>query len=113
MSVFEKIKAEVDFKTGVTRLYSYLRISRTGKNYRMKFPFHDDGDPSFVLYSRGGFCFGCGWSGDLISFVAAVECCSPLDAARKIAQAFNIPMDRPPTSRGLPGRTRRSGTGCT
>lgn len=32
-------------------------------------PFHDDHDPSFSIKSNYGYCFGCGWRGDVIAFV--------------------------------------------
>jgi DNA primase len=37
-------------------------------------PFHDDRDPSFVVYppTRSFYCFGCGKHGDVVNFVMAI-----------------------------------------
>jgi DNA primase len=53
-------------------------------------PLHDDKSPSFSLYRERFKCFGCGWSGDAVDLVAALEHLKPLDAAREIARSFGL-----------------------
>ena len=60
-------------------------------------PFHQERTPSFHVYPDGFRCYGCGAAGDAVGLVARLEGLKPLDAARRIAAAFNIPTDRPPT----------------
>lgn len=55
-------------------------------------PFHDDRHPSFAIYPDGGHCFACGWHGDGVDLVGALRNLPPLDAARLIAEEFNIPI---------------------
>lgn len=46
------------------------RIRKTGKNYSALCPFHEDKQPSFILYpdSNSYYCFGCHKHGDVITF---------------------------------------------
>jgi len=36
-------------------------------------PFHPDRDPSFSVKGNRGYCFGCGWRGDIVDFVMAFK----------------------------------------
>ncbi len=49
-----------------------LAVKRVGKYYRALCPFHDDTEPSLVLYPETGtfFCFGCRKTGDAIHYMA-------------------------------------------
>ena len=60
-------------------------------------PFHGDREPSFKVYQDGGHCYGCGWHGDGVDLVAGLQNISKVEAARRIARVFNIPVDRAPT----------------
>ena len=53
----------------------YLEMRASGRNWIAHCPFHDDRQPSFVLYeeSQRFYCFGCGASGDVIAFLMKVE----------------------------------------
>ena len=35
--------------------------------------FHNDRRPSLKVYEKNAYCFSCGWSGDIFSFVQEVE----------------------------------------
>lgn len=60
-------------------------------------PFHNEKTPSFQVYDDCGHCFGCGWHGDGIDFLAKLKGLKPIDAARIIAERFGLAVDRPPT----------------
>jgi len=60
-------------------------------------PFHSEKTASFHVHDNCGHCFGCGWHGDGVDFVAKLEELKPLEAAHLIAQRFNLPIDRAPT----------------
>ena len=63
--------------------------------------FHDDDNPSFQVNSNYGYCYGCGWRGDIIAYVSERENIRPIDAAISIAHKFNLPVDWPPTQHEL------------
>ena len=57
-------------------------------------PFHDDKDPSLQLHDEYFHCFGCGASGDVITFVARLFQISNKEAAEKLAEDFGVSFDR-------------------
>lgn len=56
---------------------TYLQLRKTGKSYIGICPFHEEKTPSFVVSAdRQRFhCFGCGTSGDVISFIQKLKKC--------------------------------------
>ena len=48
-------------------------------------PFHNEKTPSFWVKNGRGYCFGCGWSGDIIDFVQARENMTLPEAVRYLA----------------------------
>ena len=52
-------------------------------------PFHDDRHPSMKIDERF-YCFGCHTTGDVIDFTARLFSLSLYDAAKKLANDFNI-----------------------
>lgn len=56
-------------------------------------PFHREKTPSFHLYRQRGRCFGCGWRGDAVDLVAALEGVGPLEAAKRINGALGLDLD--------------------
>ena len=55
-------------------------------------PFHGEKTPSFNIYTENDsfYCFGCGASGDVISFIMRAENLDYLDAVRFLAQRAGI-----------------------
>jgi DNA primase len=53
----------------------YVRLRPSGLSWRGRCLFHDDHDPSLMVYPEGGAfrCYGCGRHGDAIDFLMAVE----------------------------------------
>ena len=65
----QKIKNQVDI---VSYIQSRgVKLTKKNKQYIGLCPFHDDHKPSLVVYpeSNRWRCFGCGESGDVITFV--------------------------------------------
>ena len=54
---------------------SYIKLERTGANYKARCPFHNEKTPSFFVSGTRNsyYCFGCGAKGDIFSFVQAYE----------------------------------------
>ena len=92
MSIFDEIRRQLDI---VEVISEYLPLKRVGNSYATRCPFHPDSTPSFyVSPSRGIWkCFGCGKGGDVIKFVAEYENISYLEAAKLLAERYNLDID--------------------
>ncbi|PYV26875.1 MAG: hypothetical protein DMG97_09875 [Acidobacteria bacterium] len=53
----------------------YVELYTSGQNYRARCPFHEDRNPSFVVYpqTQSFYCFGCREHGDVLSFLMRQE----------------------------------------
>jgi hypothetical protein len=96
MTVFEQVKSALDMPT-VARYYG-LNINRSGM---VLCPFHDEKTPSAKIYPDSFHCFGCGEHRDVIGFTEKIFGLSPIDAAKKLCEDFNLGLDigRPPDKR--------------
>lgn len=86
MSIFQTVKENVTARQAAEQ-YG-LKISRNGM---VCCPFHDDRHPSMKV-DKGFCCFACGVKGDVITFVADFFHLAPLEAAKKLAEDFQIPI---------------------
>jgi DNA primase len=57
-------------------------------------PFHDEKTPSFNVNPSLGYymCFGCGESGDVISFVRGTEHLSFVETVERLASRYGVPL---------------------
>src|SRR3989339_251593 len=71
-SSVDQIKSRIDILTLVS---SYMKLDRAGASWKGRCPFHNEKTPSFfVSPDRGSYyCFGCGASGDIFTFVEEFE----------------------------------------
>lgn len=88
----EKLKAKNDLVSVVSK---YVRLEKKGKNYWGCCPFHHEKTPSFAIneYEQFYHCFGCGESGDVISFLMKYENLSYPEAIETLAK--NAGMEVP------------------
>jgi len=73
----------------------YVTLRRRGANLIGLCPFHEERTPSFNVNPPRGIykCFGCGESGNAISFVMKMENCSFSDAVKKICARYHLPVE--------------------
>lgn len=96
----EETIAEVVQRTDLTQVVQrYMQLKRSGSSFKGLCPFHSEKTPSFsVSPSHGTFkCFGCGESGNVISFLMKIEGWSFPETIRKLAQDAGV--DIPESSR--------------
>ncbi len=72
----------------------YLTLEKVGSSYRALCPFHPEKTPSFYVSPQKNIwkCFGCGKSGNAITFVMEYEGISFSDALIKIAEKQGIKL---------------------
>jgi DNA primase len=97
----EKI-AEIRDRTDIVAVVGeYVTLKRTGVNHKGLCPFHNEKSPSFNVNAQKQFfhCFGCGKSGDVISFVSELEGKSFIEVVRDLARRAGVELPEPPRSR--------------
>jgi len=75
----------------------YVKLKKSGaQNLVGLCPFHQEKTPSFSVHATRQFyhCFGCGVSGDVVSFVQKIENISLPEALRLIAQKLDIKLPK-------------------
>lgn len=72
----------------------YMKLKRTGSGYMGLCPFHGEKTPSFHISETRQFfhCFGCGESGDVITFVMKMENIDFMTAVTKLSEQYGIDM---------------------
>ena len=66
----------------------YVQLRRSGKKFVARCLFHDDRNPSFVVYpaTQSFYCFGCHAAGDVMNFLMKVEQMNFLEALRVLRE---------------------------
>ncbi|MCU7552815.1 DNA primase [Chitinophagaceae bacterium LB-8] len=74
---------------------SFVKLKKRGSNYLGLCPFHNEKTPSFTVSPAKEIfkCFGCGKSGNPISFVMEHEKLSYVEALRWLANRYNIDVE--------------------
>ena len=67
-------------------------LTRSGKDWKGKCPFHEDRTPSFYVIPAKGFynCFGCGASGDVFDFVMKRSGLDFVEAVKQVGSRFGV-----------------------
>lgn len=91
-SITDELKDRIDIVELISR---YVRLNKRGANYFGLCPFHSEKTPSFSVNPKGNFfhCFGCGASGDAITFYMKIENLEFLDAVRELSQQYGIDIN--------------------
>lgn len=72
-----------------------LKVRRAGAIHSANCPFHHDGSPSFMIYADHYHCYGCGWDGTVLDFVAQLENVSIQEAAQRLDNANYVSTYKP------------------
>jgi len=93
MSHVEDIKERLDIANVVS---SYIKLEKSGANFKARCPFHNEKTPSFyVSPERGGFyCFGCGVKGDIFTFVEKFEGLDFMGSLKVLAERAGVKLDK-------------------
>lgn len=91
-SSVEKIKERLSIEEVVS---SYIKLDQAGANLKAKCPFHNEKTPSFfVSPSRESYyCFGCGASGDIFTFVEEFEGLDFKGALKLLADKAGVALE--------------------
>jgi DNA primase len=92
MNISQRVKEKVDI---VDLISSYVKLTRSGKNYIGLCPFHPDHSPSFTVSPEKQlfYCFGCKEGGDAIRFLMKIEHLSYQEALMQLAKRAGIEID--------------------
>lgn len=74
---------------------SYVKLKKSGSSYKGLCPFHNEKTPSFFVneQKRIFHCFGCGASGDIITFIMKIERLSYVETIKKLGLMLNIEIE--------------------
>lgn len=85
-----------------------VKLSRSGRNWKGCCPFHNEKTPSFYVYDNGFHCFGCGASGDAISFAMQAQGLGFMEAVEQLAHDAGLEVPKPTPAAAEAERKRHS-----
>ncbi len=79
---------------------SFIKLKKRGTNYLGLCPFHNEKTPSFTVSPAKEIykCFGCGRSGNSISFLMEAEKYSYVESLKWLAAKYNVEIEESETS---------------
>lgn len=88
----QQIQSRIDI---VEIVGGFVRLKKRGANYLGLCPFHNEKSPSFTVSPVKEIykCFGCGRSGNAISFLMEHEKYSYVEALRWLANKYNVEIE--------------------
>lgn len=81
----------------VSVISEYVALKPKGSSYFGLCPFHNESTPSFSVSADKQFyyCFGCGESGNVYSFIMRMESCDFPEAVKRLADRVHIALPEP------------------
>ncbi len=91
-ATIQQILARIDI---IDIVGSFVKLKKRGTNYLGLCPFHNEKTPSFTVSPAKEIykCFGCGKSGNTISFLMEHEKYSYTEALRWLAARYNVEVE--------------------
>jgi len=91
-STIQQILSRIDI---IEIVGSFVKLKKRGTSYLGLCPFHNEKTPSFTVSPVKEIykCFGCGRSGNSISFLMEHEKYSYVEALRWLAQKYNVQVE--------------------
>lgn len=89
MNLFNFVKSQVSILDVVNQ---YATLKKAGLYWKGTCPFHGEKTASFTVspHREIYYCFGCHSGGDVVSFMAKVENCSPIEAAKLLIDRYQL-----------------------
>jgi DNA primase len=89
MNLFSFVKSQIPVQQVICE---YVTLVPAGSYLKGKCPFHGERTGSFTVspHKEIFYCFGCHASGDVIGFIAKIENCSQLEAAKILVERYNL-----------------------
>ncbi|MDP8078453.1 DNA primase [Phocoenobacter skyensis] len=84
-------------RTDIVQLIdSRVKLKKAGRNYQACCPFHHEKTPSFSVSPSKQFyhCFGCGVSGNVITFLMEYDKLEFVEAIEELAQLYGLEVPR-------------------
>lgn len=102
----DKIAEVLNSANIVDVISEYVSLRKVGRNYTGLCPFHSEKTPSFTVSEekRIFHCFGCGFGGNVFSFLMRYHNISFPEAVRDLAKRFGVVI---PTERMSPEERRK------
>ncbi len=87
----ERVREAIDI---VELIGGTIQLRKAGKNYKALCPFHQEKTPSFYVFpeTQSFYCFGCGASGDAITFLMRTQNLTFRDALEQLAERAGITL---------------------
>ncbi|MCC5023032.1 MAG: DNA primase [Candidatus Synoicihabitans palmerolidicus] len=92
LTCIRDLRARVNIVDVISRS---VTLKKAGSRFKGLCPFHQEKSPSFHVNPDMGVykCFGCGKSGDLITFVRETEGLNFIESVEALGQRFNVSIE--------------------
>ncbi|MHB1316732.1 MAG: DNA primase [Minisyncoccota bacterium] len=91
-SSVDQIKSKLDI---VSVLGTYIKLEKSGSNFKGRCPFHNEKTPSFFVSTDRDsyYCFGCHAKGDIFTFVQEFEGLDFVGALKVLAERAGVTLE--------------------
>ena len=91
MNLFSYLKTRI---TILEVVGEYATLKKAGLYWKGQCPFHAEKTASFTVspHKEIFYCFGCHVGGDVIAFIARMEQCSQMEAAKHLIERYQIEL---------------------
>ena len=92
-SSVDQIKSKLDI---VSVLGTYIKLEKSGSNFKGRCPFHNEKTPSFFVSTDRDsyYCFGCHAKGDIFTFVQEFEGLDFVGALKVLADRAGVTLEQ-------------------